>query len=102
MIGNDVTILGNVCITNIDHKYHNIEKSVLEQNNIVSRTTIGDGSFVGFGSIIQAGTKLGKHCVVGANSVIRGEFPDYSVIVGAPGRIVKHFDLNSRKWIKNS
>lgn len=102
LIGNDVTILGNVCITNIDHKYQNIEKPVLEQNNIISQTTLGDGSFVGFGSIIQAGTKLGKHCVVGANSVIRGEYPDYSVIVGAPGRIVKYFDLNSKKWIENS
>lgn len=101
-IGNDVTILGNVCITNIDHDYKNINQPVLEQNITVSQTLIGNGTFIGYGSIIQAGTKLGKHCVIGANSAIRGEFPDYSVIVGSPGRIVKKYDLSSNKWVKIS
>lgn len=99
-IGDDVTILGNVCITNIDHEYQNIDQSVLEQNNIVSHTSIGQGSFLGYGSIIQAGTQLGKHCIVGANSVIRGEFPDYCVIVGSPGRIVKRYNASLKEWIK--
>lgn len=99
-IGDDVTILGNVCITNIDHEYQNIDQSVLEQSNIVSHTSIGQGSFLGYGSIIQAGTQLGKHCIVGANSVIRGEFPDYSVIVGSPGRIVKRYNTSLKEWIK--
>ena len=99
-IGDDVTILGNVCITNIDHEYQKIDRSVLEQNNIVSHTSIGQGSFLGYGSIIQAGTQLGKHCIVGANSVIRGEFPDYCVIVGSPGRIVKRYNASLKEWIK--
>ena len=99
-IGDDVTILGNVCITNIDHEYQNIDQSVLEQTNIVSHTSIGQGSFLGYGSIIQAGTQLGKHCIVGANSVIRGEFPDYCVIVGSPGRIVKRYNASLKEWIK--
>lgn len=99
-IGDDVTILGNVCITNIDHEYQNIDQSVLEQSNIVSHTSIGQGSFLGYGSIIQAGTQLGKHCIVGANSVIRGEFPDYCVIVGSPGRIVKRYNASLKEWIK--
>ena len=51
-------------------------------------------------STILPGTKLGKHCVVGANSVVSGEFPDYCVIVGAPARIVKHYDFEIHKWVK--
>lgn len=99
-IGSDVTILGNVCITNIDHMYDDIEKSILDQDYVVSKTNIGDGCFLGYGSIIQAGTTLGKHCVVGANAVVRGTFPDYSVIVGVPGKVIKQYDIINKKWKK--
>lgn len=97
-IGNDTTILANCFITNIDHSYIDIEKSILDQDCIYRKTEIGDGCFIGAGSAIQAGTILGKHCVVGANSVVRGKFPDYSVIVGAPGKIVKQYNINSKQW----
>ena len=50
--------------------------------------------------MIQAGTILGKQCIVGANSVVRGTFPDYCVIVGAPARIVKRYDEPSKQWRK--
>lgn len=39
--------------------------------------------------------------MVGANSVVRGDFPDYSVIVGAPARIVKRYDANQNRWRKS-
>lgn len=99
-IGNDVTIVGNVCITNIDHQYEDISKSVLNQETKVTDTKIGDGCFIGFGAVIQAGTILGTHCIVGANAVVRGDFPDYSVIVGAPARIVKRYNTENGKWEK--
>lgn len=99
-IGDDVTIVGNVCITNIDHQYDDINKSILDQEIKVIDTKIGDGCFIGFGAIIQAGTVLGRHCIVGANAVVRGTFPDYSVIVGVPGRIVKRFDTKTERWEK--
>lgn len=100
LIGDDVTIVGNVCVTNIDHEYRNIDQSVLEQGYIISQTSIGKGSFIGYGSIIQAGTQLGKHCIVGANSVVKGEYPDYSVIVGIPGKVIKRYNNNDKQWEK--
>lgn len=42
-----------------------------------------------------------KRLLVGANSVVRGDFPDYSVIVGAPARIVKRYDANQNRWRKS-
>lgn len=102
IIGKDVTILGNVFITNIDHKYEDISISVLEQGITVKETTIDDGCFIGFGAAIQAGTKLGKHCIVGASSVVRGNFPDYSVIVGNPGKIIKTYNLITNTWDRQS
>lgn len=97
-IGSDTVITGNVVVTNIDHEYKNIELSVLEQPNLISTTSIGEGCFIGFGAIIQAGTSLGKHCVVGANSVVRGKFPDYCVIVGSPAKIVKRYNADTSSW----
>lgn len=100
VIGKDVTIAANTLITNSDHTYSDINKSVMDQPNITKSTVIGDGCFIGYGSVILAGTQLGKHCIVGANSVVRGKFDDYSVIVGSPARVVKYYDTRERKWKK--
>lgn len=97
-IGNDVTVSGNVFITNIDHDYRDLNKHILKQKNIISETIIGDNCFIGFGAAIQAGTKLGKQCVVGANAVVRGDFPDYSVIVGVPAKIIKKYNFGKQEW----
>ena len=99
-IGDNVTILANTFITNLDHEYTDISKSILEQGIIEKETVVGDGCFIGYGAAIQAGTKLGKHCVVGASAVVRGEYPDYCVIVGNPARMVKKYNLETKSWEK--
>ncbi|MGJ1271450.1 MULTISPECIES: acyltransferase [Sphingobacterium] len=100
IIGKGSTILANVFITNIDHEYNVIDKPILEQGMSIRETSIGENCFIGIGAAIQAGTILGKHCIVGANSVVRGIFPDYCVIVGAPARIVKKYNFTSKIWEK--
>lgn len=100
MIGNDVTISGNVFITNIDHDYKEIGKHILEQKHIINQTIIGDNCFIGYGAAIQAGTILGKQCIVGTNAVVRGTFPDYCVIVGVPAKVVKRYNPNTHIWEK--
>ena len=52
------------------------------------------------GAALTLGTTLGKHCIVGAHAVLSGLYPDYCVIVGAPGRIVKRYDTNTKVWKK--
>lgn len=99
-IGASTTILANVFITNIDHDYSNIDEHILNQPLIVKETQIGEFCFIGIGAAIQAGTILGKQCIVGANSVVRGEFPDYCVIVGSPARIVKKYNFETQQWEK--
>lgn len=99
-IGKDTTILANTFLTNIDHKYDDIHISVLEQKHELYETKIGESCFIGAGSAIQAGTILGNHCVVGANSVVRGQYPDYCVLVGAPARIIKRYNLETQVWEK--
>jgi acetyltransferase-like isoleucine patch superfamily enzyme len=101
-IKSKTTISSNVLITNIDHEYQVIDQHILQQAHIVKDTIIGENCFIGYGSVIQAGTVLGKQCVVGANSVVRGFFPDYSVIAGAPAKIVKRYNVQHKTWEKTS
>ncbi len=98
LIGKSTVISGNVFITNIDHGYKEMGKQILKQKRIVTTTRIGENCFIGYGAAIQAGTILGKQCVVGANSVVRGIFPDYCVIVGAPAKVVRRYNPQSGEW----
>lgn len=55
--------------------------------------TIGDGSLVGIGAVVLNGAKIGKCCLIGAKSLITEgkEIPDYSLVMGAPGKVVRTF-----------
>ena len=53
--------------------------------------TIGDGSLIGIKSVILNNARIGKHCLIGANALITEgkEIPDRSLVVGAPGKVVR-------------
>lgn len=98
-IGENVLISPNVYITDADHEYRDIEIPVIMQGVVETDKTviIGDGSYIGINSVI-VGAKIGKHCVVGANSVVTTELPDYSVAAGAPAKVVKRFNKQLGIW----
>ena len=52
---------------------------------------IGDGSLIGIGAVILNGAKIGKNCLVGAGALVtEGKvFPDGSMILGTPAKVVK-------------
>ncbi|MFT6901224.1 MAG: acetyltransferase-like isoleucine patch superfamily enzyme [Colwellia sp.] len=97
-IGKNSLISFDVMIQDTDHQYENLEVPVGSQPLTVTKTTIGENCFIGSGAKINAGTTLGKHCIVGANSVVRGNFPDYSVIVGIPAKIIKRYNPETLCW----
>jgi carbonic anhydrase/acetyltransferase-like protein (isoleucine patch superfamily) len=53
--------------------------------------TVGDGSLIGMQSVVLNGAKIGRHCIVGAGSLLTEgkEFPDGSLIVGSPAKVVR-------------
>ena len=53
--------------------------------------TVGDGSLIGIGAVVLNGAKIGKGCLVGAGSLVTEgkEFPDGSMIMGSPAKVVK-------------
>ncbi|ACT12349.1 MULTISPECIES: acyltransferase [Pectobacterium] len=54
--------------------------------------SIGDHSWIGASTIIMPGVKLGKYCIVAANSYVNDSFDDYSVIGGTPAKLIKKID----------
>lgn len=69
----------------IDNFVHIAPGSVLCGN-----VKVGEGSLIGAGSTIIPNIKIGKWCTIGAGSVIIKDIPDYTVVVGNPGRIIKY------------
>jgi carbonic anhydrase/acetyltransferase-like protein (isoleucine patch superfamily) len=53
--------------------------------------TIGDGSLIGIGAIVLNGAKIGRNCLIGAGALITEgkEIPDNSMVMGAPGKVVR-------------
>ena len=53
----------------------------------VGKVKIGNKVFIGFGSIILPGTVIGDNCIIGAGSVVKGVFPEGTVISGNPAKV---------------
>ena len=53
--------------------------------------TVGDGSLIGIQAVVLNGAKIGKGCLVGAGALVTEgkEFPDHSLIIGAPAKAVR-------------
>ena len=91
-IGDDVFTGMNVYITDQNHGYEDLDMPIGTQLPSEDPVVIGPDSWIGSGAVILPGARIGRHVVVGANSVVRGEIPDYSVVVGSPGRVVRRHD----------
>lgn len=60
--------------------------------------TIGEGTLIGMGATILNGAKIGKGCLIGACALITEgkEIPDGSLVMGAPGKVVRQLDDTAR------
>jgi len=59
---------------------------------------IGENSLIGMGATVLNGAKIGKNCLIGANALITEgkEIPDGSLVMGAPGKVVRMLDEAAR------
>lgn len=88
-IGDDVWAGHHIYITDQNHGFEDPELPISQQVQPERPVRIGDGSWIGHGAVILPGSQIGRHVVVGANSVVSGKIPDYSVAVGAPARVIR-------------
>ncbi len=66
--------------------------------------TIGDGSLIGMGATVLNGAKIGKGCLIGAGALITEgkEIPDFSLVMGAPGKVVRSIDAEGQAALLDS
>ena len=62
---------------------------------------IGEYTFIGGGSAIMPGVKIGKGCVVGVNSVVTKDVPDYAIVAGAPAIIIGNTIKTDSEYFDN-
>lgn len=98
VIGNDVFTGHHVYITDANHGYEDPGVPTGQQFAPPRPVTIGDGSWLGHGSIVLPGATVGRHVVVGAGSVVTGNLPDFSVAVGNPARVIRRY-VPDRGWV---
>ena len=99
-IGANTAIAANVTITDINHPYEDITLPIEQQNIEVNPVYIGEDCKIYNNAVILPGVHIGRHCVIGANSVVNCDIPDNSIAVGAPAKVVKRFDKSKQQWMK--
>ena len=90
-IGDDVWTGHHVYITDQNHGYEDVDQPISRQTMPERPVTIGDGSWLGYGTVVLPGASIGRHVVVGANSVVTGHLPDFSVAVGSPAKVIRRY-----------
>jgi acetyltransferase-like isoleucine patch superfamily enzyme len=99
VIGNHVLFAGYVYVSDHGHAYEDIARPVIDQGiRKISEVSIGDDSWIGQNAMILPGSVIGKHCIVGANSVVNSVVPDFSVVAGNPARVIRKFNSDKGIW----
>ncbi|MEC8375920.1 MAG: gamma carbonic anhydrase family protein [Pseudomonadota bacterium] len=83
----------------------NIGKGVTVGHKVMLHgCSIGDYSLIGINAVVLNGAKIGRFCIIGANALITEnmEVPDYSVVMGSPGKVVKTLDESVEPKLKGS
>lgn len=105
VIGDNILTASKVFISDTSHGCYKGEIQTDPRTNPSMRedwcapVMIGDNVWIGENVVILPGCEIGNGCIIGANSLLNGgKYPDNCMIVGTPGRIVKKYNCESKKW----
>jgi acetyltransferase-like isoleucine patch superfamily enzyme len=101
VIGREVMIADRCYIADSTHDYRPVDASV-QKNPLITfqrGIIIEDEAWIGTHCVIVGNIRIGRHSVVGSNSVVTHSIPDYCVAVGAPARIIKRYEPERDAWL---
>jgi len=88
-----VLMAGNVYIADHTHEHRSRTIAIKDQGvTKVSPVRICEGAWLGQNVVICPGVTVGRNAVVGANSVVRDDVPDFCIVAGAPAKIIRKID----------
>lgn len=87
-IEDDVIIGAFTSVIDSDHTFNEGRPNVMHNSVDAEPIRIGRGTWLAERVAVLRGASIGRCCIVGANSVVRGELPDYAIAVGAPAKVV--------------
>ena len=97
-IGRNVLTADKVFISDNQHIFEDVKTPIHAQGiKQLNKVIIGEGSWIGE-NVSILGASIGKNCVIGSNSVVTRNIPDYSVAVGSPAKVIKRFDFSTNEW----
>lgn len=99
IIEDDVLFASNVHMTDGFHGYSHVDLPYKFQPMWqISPIHIKRGSWIGQNVVISPGVTLGEMAIIGANSVVTRDVPDYSIAVGAPAKVIKSWCHDTNQW----
>jgi carbonic anhydrase/acetyltransferase-like protein (isoleucine patch superfamily) len=87
-IEDDVIIGAYTSVIDSDHTFELGRPNVMHNPVAAEPIRIGRGTWLAERVAVLRGSDIGRCCIVGANSVVKGKLPDYSIAVGSPARVV--------------
>ena len=103
VIGKNVLTGPHVFISDHNHEYADPNIPVCKQGvrcKESDKIVIGEGTWIGTNAVIVGNVRIGKHCVIGANSVVTKDIPDFCVAAGIPAKIIKKYNSVLKMWKK--
>ena len=73
----------------------------IKNADVFGTIKIGNNVFIGNNSTILPNTTVGDNCIIGAGSTVRGQFPENSVIIGNPAKVVLSMSMQKLFYLQN-
>ena len=100
-IGANAMLAENVFVADNNHGYRDPDLPIRAQPlDVPGEVHVGADSWIGANCSIVGNVRIGRHCVVGAKSVVLSDLPDFSVAAGAPARVLRRYDPARREWTR--
>jgi len=87
-IGSNTWVAPNAYIVPVTHVHKRRDLTITEQGVRGGDITVGEDCWIGINAVISPGVTIGKGAVIGANSVVTRDIPEYAVAVGAPAKVI--------------
>lgn len=100
-IEDNVLLASNVLITTENHGMDpESDIPYMDQPLTAAPVHIKSGCWLGEKVTVMPGVTIGKKCIIGANSVVTHDIPDYSIAVGSPAKVIKTYDFDKHEWVR--